>query len=402
MLGAPLEAQLTARSLAGVVLGTQPALDSIPAYSEDEITYYNYGWSDLRALRDENYRYIRAPKPELYDLRADPGETHNLITDEPQIAERYAALLRKRLPAQEKNTRTSESGRLEPEVQSALAALGYTLSDAAPGNDADRPDPKDQLHDLLAQQHAESLMHAGRLEEAEAAYRAVLASNIRAIAVRDALANVLTLRGKLAEALEIQRGSLTLPGSTVGNFLIVAELEFRLGIEGWRHSLEVAKEFNPRAPMPWVREGDLVHLPANPEAALAAYRSALERDDHCAPAWLGISHVEALRRNAKGALEAAVRATELDPKLVEAWFLRGSMNAAGGNRDEAIACFARARDLEPADVKPRMALALLRVAAGDEAAALTELRDALSIAPEQVRQAAAGNAVLLRLLERAK
>lgn len=403
LLGAPPASGLAGRSLAGVALGTQPELESLPAYTENELVRYDYGWAGLRALRDEHYRYVRAPRPELYDLRLDPGETHDRIAEEPEVAARYEKLLRQRIPVPEKNTRSSSTGEVEPEVKSKLAALGYTFSAAAADADAlERPDPKDRIDGLRSQQTAEGFLHAGRLAEAETAYRALLGANPQAIAVRDALANVLMKRGALAEALEIQRGSLELPGVTATNFLIAAELENRLGLEGWRRTLELAKAFDPRASLPWVREGDLVHLPAHPDAALAAYRAALERDEHCAPAWVGIGRVEAQRRNLAGALEAAVHATECDPRLAEAWFLSGSMHAASGKREEALACFRRARELDPADVKTRLALTLLSAAAGDEAAALVELRAALERAPEEVRAAAAGNAQLQKLLERAR
>jgi len=37
-----------------------------------------WGWAPLRALRTENAKLIEAPRPELYDPRADPKETKNL------------------------------------------------------------------------------------------------------------------------------------------------------------------------------------------------------------------------------------------------------------------------------------------------------------------------------------
>ncbi len=37
-----------------------------------------WGWASLRALRTENTKWIEAPRPELYDLHADPKELKNL------------------------------------------------------------------------------------------------------------------------------------------------------------------------------------------------------------------------------------------------------------------------------------------------------------------------------------
>ena len=39
-----------------------------------------WGWAPLRALRTENTKWIEAPRPELYDLHADPKELKNLYT----------------------------------------------------------------------------------------------------------------------------------------------------------------------------------------------------------------------------------------------------------------------------------------------------------------------------------
>ena len=35
-------------------------------------------WAPLRPLRDDRWKLIDAPQPELYDLESDPGEQRNL------------------------------------------------------------------------------------------------------------------------------------------------------------------------------------------------------------------------------------------------------------------------------------------------------------------------------------
>ncbi len=39
-----------------------------PLYAESLYGRYHFGWSDLYALTDARYRFIRAPRQELYDL----------------------------------------------------------------------------------------------------------------------------------------------------------------------------------------------------------------------------------------------------------------------------------------------------------------------------------------------
>ena len=53
-------------------------------YSEALYARYHFGWSELTALTDERYRYIKAPREELYDLERDPRERTNIAADRPQ------------------------------------------------------------------------------------------------------------------------------------------------------------------------------------------------------------------------------------------------------------------------------------------------------------------------------
>src|SRR5208283_4529695 len=47
-----------------------------------------WGWAPLRALRTENAKLIEAPRPELYDLQADPRELKNLYAPDSSKTQR--------------------------------------------------------------------------------------------------------------------------------------------------------------------------------------------------------------------------------------------------------------------------------------------------------------------------
>ena len=68
-------------SLKPVLEGIQPAT-SRASYSESAFGRLHFGWSELRALRDGEWKYVEAPDRELYDVRADPGERSNLLPAE--------------------------------------------------------------------------------------------------------------------------------------------------------------------------------------------------------------------------------------------------------------------------------------------------------------------------------
>jgi hypothetical protein len=60
--------------------------DGRPFYAETLVPRLYYGWSELRSLTLWPHKLVMAPRPELYDLSKDPGETKNLIEELPEVA----------------------------------------------------------------------------------------------------------------------------------------------------------------------------------------------------------------------------------------------------------------------------------------------------------------------------
>ena len=62
-----------------------------------------FGWAPLRSVRSEGEKFIEAPRPELYDLRADPGELSNKYRTDDGSMQKLSALL----PARNEATKQS-------------------------------------------------------------------------------------------------------------------------------------------------------------------------------------------------------------------------------------------------------------------------------------------------------
>jgi arylsulfatase A-like enzyme len=101
------------------------------------------GWSGLRALRAGRYKYIEAPRPELYDLERDPFETDNLASKRPETAAAHSRRLKEIAAAEA--IPAAGAADIAPEQRARLAALGYVTGPrpAASATDAALPDPKD-------------------------------------------------------------------------------------------------------------------------------------------------------------------------------------------------------------------------------------------------------------------
>ena len=115
------------------------------AYSESLYPSLNLGWSELHGIEAGSYRFIRAPRPELYDLAEDPGERENLIDSNPTTADQLERSMEKLLEPtglpvghapQLTDSRTAEM----------LRSLGYISTDhVPPSRGASLADPKDRI-----------------------------------------------------------------------------------------------------------------------------------------------------------------------------------------------------------------------------------------------------------------
>lgn len=125
----------------GTGLAEAPPADRI-VYGESLHPRFQYGLSELRVAADERWRYVRAPRPELYDVRADPNERADVIDGNPDVAARFAAAL----DARGSPVTSGTNG--DDQLRQALGALGYVegataIAASVPYDQL--PDPKDGL-----------------------------------------------------------------------------------------------------------------------------------------------------------------------------------------------------------------------------------------------------------------
>jgi choline-sulfatase len=152
------------QSLLGVLNQKEPSATT-EIYGESFYAGRHFGCSDLQSLRLGRFKYIEAPKPELYDLAKDPEENQNLYASEKSMA----LSLRERLLAVRNRFRAEHSEKsqaLSPEAVAALSSLGYVgVSGPASASSGSKPDPKDRLREFESHSRAISLASSGRLAE---------------------------------------------------------------------------------------------------------------------------------------------------------------------------------------------------------------------------------------------
>jgi arylsulfatase A-like enzyme len=95
----------------------------------DDRTVAVGAYGEFVSLRTAGFKYIASPgdqTEELYDLRADPGETRNLISERPSVAASFRSRLqswRDALP--DATTLKRATATIDEQTRKALEALGY-------------------------------------------------------------------------------------------------------------------------------------------------------------------------------------------------------------------------------------------------------------------------------------
>ena len=141
----PVPSQMPGQSLLRIAKAGGGASDQ-PVYSRADLPQRGFGWSPLESWRAGKYLYVRAPKPELYDLTADPGAAHNVAQSSKATLDTLAAQL------DNFDRRFSgESGKSSAELSSSemqkLASLGYIGLQKSSGSATavSGTDPKDKI-----------------------------------------------------------------------------------------------------------------------------------------------------------------------------------------------------------------------------------------------------------------
>jgi arylsulfatase A-like enzyme/Flp pilus assembly protein TadD len=170
-------------------------------YAEALYPYYHFGWSELLSLTDDRYRYIKAPREELYDLERDPGEQANLAKERGQAATALRSALDALVAGRDIDAPTAVSD----DDRQRLAALGYIgtqSSSSAGGRGTIRADPKDKAPLLRTYRQAVVLLGEGRLGEGTRLLREILNDDPAMTDVWSQYAAALGRMGRYQEAFE--------------------------------------------------------------------------------------------------------------------------------------------------------------------------------------------------------
>jgi len=336
--GQSLVARLAARS-------PVPARE---AYSETFFPRLHFGWSELRAVRTDRLHFIEAPKPELYDLASDPGESVNRAASDPQAISRLRASLAGL--AGDAAGPAPAPAETSAEEREKLAALGYAGGAPAPREASfkDLPDPKDRIQVFGLLGRATEAIAAGRTDAGIATLRETLVQDPGMIEAWLQLGRALAGKGDAAGAADAYKKALDHRPDQEQAAIGLAEALAASGRE--TEAIAACRRFPAGAPGAGLVQHELGRLLFHAgrfEEAEPAFREALR----------------------------------LSPDLAEAAFDLGAIAERKPDFPAAETWFRKAVAIDPAYHEAHAAIAKRRYAAGDMAGAAAELRAALAASP---------------------
>ncbi len=330
------------RSLLPLVRGE--ASESPPAYAECYVSELNFGWAPLVAIRDEGYKFIDAPRPELYHLDSDPGETRNLFESEPERSARMGVRLAELVEGLPKTL--SSRAQPDPETVARLRSLGY----AAAGGEIARnreelPDPKDRLHLWTKLEEVILQKGAGDLPKAIEGALDVLEEDSTNLLALELLAGARAEAGEREEAIAIYRRILKIDASRPLSHVLLGNLLWQDGdLTGAEESFRAALERDPEYARAHRRLGELYFSRGETEKALASFGRAAELAGEDVETRLGIAR----SRKASGNMSSAMKELEAlhaenpqDPEVLAEY--AGTL-AQQGEVDRALALLAAGPD----------------------------------------------------------
>jgi choline-sulfatase len=164
----------------------------------------HFGWSELRSVRVGEWKYVAAPTPELYDLRVDRAESHNVAQDRAAVAGRLASDLA-RVTERFNQVTPTRTEQPDPAAVERLQALGYLGAFAPVTAGGSAADPKDHVAEYrqYRDQFSRALLLLKKRSFAEAAaqLQRLVKLNVRAFEAHLYLGNAYAELGKVDAAL---------------------------------------------------------------------------------------------------------------------------------------------------------------------------------------------------------
>lgn len=349
-------------------------LKAADTYFEALSASLNRGWAPLTGMIRDELKFIDLPLAELYDLKRDPGETHNVH------AERRRESAAARAAVHAVQVAPDRSRSISAEEAARLRSLGY-VTGSSPSNMTAEDDPKNLVHVDAKIHEVIDLHQRGRSEQAIRLAREIVREQPRMSAGRELLAFVLQESERVPEAIGVLRELVKSGQASASTRTQLAKLLTETG-----NTSEALAIIGPAAAGD--ADADVINAygialseSGKLREAAAQFQRAIALDPNNAPAYQNLGIV-ALRANDVHTAEAQLtRALQLNPRLPLAWNTLGVVHVRKNDPARAMEAWKRSVAIDHRQYDALYNLGILAAQRGDREEARRALAEFARIAP---------------------
>lgn len=344
LTGIDVPAGIDGRSLIPLIKGNN--WNESDAFSE---SYYPnaMGWCPLFSLRTSKWKFVQAPKPELYDLVNDPEERKNLYPDQKAISHQFSKRIQTLIS--DAASSQTEPGKENLELAERLKSLGYISGSAlpSPAQFVSLPDPKDKVQIWKLYEESTMLMLDGKDRQAAHVLEKAIRIDSSIAILYDAISRA-TFRTDvhqsiiyLKKAAELQPENSQLHHKLGASYRKIQQLDKSVEEE------QAALKLDPQSQDALVGLGTSLLQLGHPDQALIHFQKALQIDplDPSATHQCGTAY-RALG-NLTQAAEFYRKSISLNPNLPDSYNALGITEAQSGNYQQAETNLKRALEVNP-------------------------------------------------------
>ena len=384
VIGLESDLEFQGRSLAPL-LESEPSSNNEPKkryiYSESWYARLHYGWSDLRALRDERYKLILSSDPELYDLIEDPEEQYNLAGTLNTVFFEMNRLAQEQIAKWSAGASPSTAGDLDEETRRKLVSLGYVGTFQAIDTDgSELPSPRNKIGIYNKSLEARQAMNRNEFSEAERLLREVLEEDPGIVDAYHTLGELYFEQGRLEEAVEAYSASIPLKPDDPYAYIFATDA--LVGLQRLQEAEKIVRDglelVGDNAQLYFLL-GDVRRRQGALDDAQAAFLRCLELNPDGSSSRGGLAQVYFHLGRLDAAEKYAHAALELNDQLMGVHAVLAEIHDQRGEPAAAVREYLREIEIVPKDVAAHFNLAMVYRKMGREEDEYRQLQRVLEL-----------------------
>src|SRR6184192_1225861 len=343
LLHVPAPERLDGESLKPYFGGAESA--SRTAFGETDYPL-RFGWAPLRSVRTDGFKFIEAPKPELYDLQKDPGELKNEYGPTSEMVQKGRKLLTD-LRAKKPPAAAGSAATASPGSANQLQALGYVAETSSTNALSGLPDPKDKIEEQNLLHTAMIASEDERPAEARSALEKVLQLDSKSPTALKQIGELELKAGEYAKAAaHLKTAREIRPDDATAAFEAGQALEKTDDLGGARDALEASLKLQPSQLPARFLLGQVYLRLNDPKPADDQFEAALLLEPKSVEAQIGVTKAQIAQGSFADAVQQLEGVSKSHPDNVEVFDALAEAYAGAGRREDAQQAESRAKQLQ--------------------------------------------------------